>query len=68
MDQDKLRTLKLLEAIEDDSNEFNPMLKSFNEFEWNFEKHIFVEERAIFASGNPTNIIVRYPIITEASP
>lgn len=63
-DHDKI--LKLLEkVIINIGKDFKSALKSFNAFEWNFEKHVFVEERAIFASDNPTNIVEKYPIITE---
>jgi len=64
--KDHEKILKLLETIETNiEQDFELVLKSFNAFEWNFEKHVFVEERAIFASDNPTNIVKKYPIILE---
>ncbi|GAH09102.1 unnamed protein product, partial [marine sediment metagenome] len=32
------------------------LMKSFHTFEWNLEKHFFVEERAIFTAYNPKYI------------
>jgi hypothetical protein len=36
------------------------LLKSFHIFEWNLEKHFFVEERAIFTSYNPKQVFEGY--------
>jgi len=66
MVKDHAVILDLLGEIEKNiGGDFEILLKSFNSFEWCFEKHIFVEERAIFASVNPINLFEKYPIIPE---
>lgn len=37
----------------------------FDKFEWELEKHIFIEEKAIFTSYDPKNIIEGYAMIPE---
>jgi hypothetical protein len=48
---------RLMEYLKDVQNNFGRdfgfLSESFNTFQWNIEKHFFVEERAIFASYNP---------------
>jgi hypothetical protein len=41
------------------------MVKLFHKFEWKLEKHIFTEEKAIFASYNPDNVIEGYNMLPE---
>jgi hemerythrin superfamily protein len=41
------------------------MVKSFNKFEWELEKHIFVEEKAIFTSYNPEDVVDGYRMLPE---
>ena len=53
---------KLEEAIKED---FESMAKAFNKFEWELEKHIFTEEKAIFTSYNPENVIEGYKMLPE---
>jgi hemerythrin superfamily protein len=47
----------LLDYLKDVENnlglDFGFLSNSFNSFQWNLEKHFFVEERAIFATYNP---------------
>jgi len=38
-------------------------MKVFDTFEWELEKHIFVEEKAIFTSYNPKNIAEGYRMV-----
>jgi hypothetical protein len=40
-------------------------MKSFNTFEWNFEKHIFTEEKAIFTQYNPEDVVQGYEMVPE---
>jgi hemerythrin superfamily protein len=40
-------------------------MRVFDKFEWELEKHIFTEEKAIFTSYNPTNIIEGYAMVPE---
>lgn len=40
-------------------------IQLFDEFEWEMEKHIFTEEKAIFTSYSPTNIIEGYKMVPE---
>ena len=66
MIQDHKKIIKLLDLVESNiGNDFELIIKSFNNFEWNFEKHLFVEEKAIFASDTPIDLTIKYPIILE---
>jgi hemerythrin-like domain-containing protein len=53
---------KLEEATKED---FESMVKAFNKFEWELEKHIFTEEKAIFTSYNPEDVIEGYKMLPE---
>jgi hemerythrin-like domain-containing protein len=53
---------KLEEATKED---FELMVKAFNKFEWELEKHIFTEEKAIFTSYNPEDVIEGYKMLPE---
>jgi len=46
-------------------NDFSTVIELFNEFEWKLEKHIFIEEQAIFSLYFPINISEKYAIISE---
>jgi hemerythrin-like domain-containing protein len=37
----------------------------FDTFAWELEKHIFIEEKAIFSSYKPTNIVEGYKMVPE---
>jgi hypothetical protein len=46
--------MEFLKDVENNfGRDFGFLSNSFNNFQWNLEKHFFVEERAIFASYNP---------------
>jgi iron-sulfur cluster repair protein YtfE (RIC family) len=63
---DHARLLKLLGDVERSlSKEVPEALKVFNTFEWELEKHMFTEEKAIFTSYHPTNVIQTYQIVPE---
>ena len=54
MVKDHNRLMKYLIDVENNLNsDFEVLLKYFNTFEWNLEKHFFVEERAVFTDYNP---------------
>jgi hypothetical protein len=57
MATDHTRLLKYLQGLKNNLTH-NPKVlsKSFTIFQWNLEKHFFVEERAIFTTYNPENI------------
>jgi len=52
----------LEKAVEQD---YSMMLKSFTTFEWELEKHIFIEEKAIFTSYHPDNVVEGYKMLPE---
>ena len=51
-----------LEELKDDKEEFK---KAFNKFEWELEKHIFAEEKAIFTSYKPEDVNEGYKMLPE---
>ncbi len=40
-------------------------MKVFDTFEWELEKHMFVEEKAIFTSYNPKNVSAGYRMMPK---
>ena len=66
MVQDHAKLLKELSIVEKNIKE-DPMAAkpAFRKFEWNLQKHIFVEERAIFTSYNPDYIGTMYKNISD---
>jgi hypothetical protein len=63
-DHSKLDDLikKLEESTKQD---FESMKKAFIKFEWELEKHIFTEEKAIFTSYNPEDVAEGYKMLPE---
>ncbi len=56
----------LLNNLEEKNNEdFDSMYVAFNRFEWELEKHIFTEEKAIFTSYNPEDKTEGYKMLPE---
>jgi iron-sulfur cluster repair protein YtfE (RIC family) len=54
MVKDHNRLMEYLKEVENNLGRgFGFLSQSFNTFQWNLEKHFFVEERAIFTSYNP---------------
>jgi hemerythrin superfamily protein len=52
MINDHCKIEDLVDNLEKKSkDDFDSMKKVFNNFEWELEKHIFIEEKAIFTSG-----------------
>jgi hemerythrin-like domain-containing protein len=66
MVQDHAKLIKYLSAVEKNLKE-NPasLLSSFYSFEWHLQKHIFVEERAIFSFYNPSYVGTMYEKISD---
>ena len=55
MIKDHNRLMEYLKDVENNlGRDFGFLSNSFNTFQWNLEKHFFVEERAIFISYNPS--------------
>ena len=66
MVKDHNKIEKLLNNLEEKHNEdFNSMRIAFNKFEWELEKHIFTEEKAIFTSYSPENKTEGYKMLPE---
>jgi hemerythrin-like domain-containing protein len=66
MIQDHRKIEELLNKLEEKNNEeYDSMYKAFNKFEWELEKHIFTEEKAIFTSYTPENISEGYKMLPE---
>lgn len=54
MVKDHNRLMQYLKDVENNlSHDFGFLSNSFNTFQWNLEKHFFVEEKAIFTVYNP---------------
>lgn len=64
-DHSKIEELidKLDEVAKTDN--YSNLVESFNKFEWELEKHIFTEEKAIFTDYNPENISEGYEMLPE---
>lgn len=66
MIRDHQQILANLADVEQSINEdFNLMKNSFHRFQWNLEKHFFVEERAIFLSYFPNESSEDYHYFSE---
>jgi iron-sulfur cluster repair protein YtfE (RIC family) len=66
MVRDHGKIVKLLLDVEKSIGmELVSTMKVFDTFEWELEKHIFIEEKAIFTSYSPTNIAEGYKMVPE---
>jgi hemerythrin-like domain-containing protein len=66
MIKDHSKIEELLNQLEEKSNEdFESMKKTFIKFEWELEKHIFTEEKAIFTSYTPEDTSEGYKMLPE---
>ena len=66
MVRDHCKIEKLIDELEVDVDKDYPTIsESFNKFEWNLEKHIFIEEKAIFTSYKPDDIVEGYRMLPE---
>ncbi len=60
-----MRQLKDMESNME--GDFESLMDSFNAFQWNLEKHFFVEERAIFTWYNPEHVDEGYQFFMDIS-
>jgi len=66
MVNDHSKIVKLLDDLEENADEdYEIMRESFNKFEWELEKHIFTEEKAIFTSYAPEDVSYGYKMLPE---
>jgi len=66
MIDDHIKIEKLMDNLEKDiDKDYEIIKKSFTKFEWNLEKHIFVEEKVIFTNYNPENVTEGYQMLPE---
>ena len=66
MVKDHQKIEDLLNKLEEETkNDFDSMEKAFIKFEWELEKHIFTEEKAIFTSYRPDDVIEGYKMLPE---
>jgi hemerythrin superfamily protein len=66
MIRDHCKIEVLIKKLEESTKEdFESMSKAFTKFEWELEKHIFTEEKAIFTSYNPEDVIEGYKMLPE---
>ena len=64
MVRDHCKIEKLLTKLDEDSKgEYLEMVKTFHLFEWELEKHIFVEEKAIFTLYAPEDVSEGYKML-----
>jgi hemerythrin superfamily protein len=66
MIRDHCKIEELINDLEKNSKfNFDSIKKSFNKFEWELEKHIFTEEKAIFTAYNPEDVSEGYKMLPE---
>jgi len=66
MVKDHCKIEKLIDDLEKKSKmDFDAMQESFNKFEWELEKHIFTEEKAIFTNYSPEDVTEGYRMLPE---
>lgn len=66
MVKDHCKIEQLIDNLEANvEKDYPTMTESFNKFEWELEKHIFVEEKAIFTSYNPEDVIEGYKMLPD---
>ncbi len=66
MVKDHNRLFEYLKDVENNlGSDFGFLSNSFNTFQWNLEKHFFVEERAIFISYNPDEPDKQYDFFSD---
>lgn len=66
MVSDHAKILGLLKNLEKNlGGEILGTMQAFDTFEWSLEKHLFTEEKAIFTSYNPTDILKGYAMVPE---
>lgn len=64
MVKDHRKIEQLLENFEASiDKDYKTMVKAFNDFEWHLEKHIFVEEKAIYTQYSPEDVASGYKML-----
>ena len=68
MVKDHAHILKLLKEVTSHiADDVELVMRLFQNFKWNIEKHFFVEERAIFTAYNPEHVSEGYDIFLDLS-
>ena len=66
MVKDHCKLENLVSELEDKNKvSFQEMKKAFTKFEWELEKHIFTEEKAIFTDYSPEDVSQGYKMLPE---
>ena len=66
MVKDHCKLEELISDLEEkNKGDFEEMRKSFHKFEWELEKHIFTEEKAIFTDYSPDDVSQGYKMLPE---
>lgn len=66
MVKDHCKIQNLLDDFEEKTKQdHKALVKSFHKFEWELEKHLFVEEKAIFTIYNPEDVTEGYKMLPE---
>lgn len=66
MVKDHCKIEKLLSDLEEKlDDDYSEMRKAFHKFEWELEKHLFTEEKAIFTMYSPEEVSEGYKMLPE---
>ena len=66
MVRDHCKLENLISDLEEkNKGDFEEMKKAFTKFEWELEKHIFTEEKAIFTDYRPDDVSQGYKMLPE---
>ena len=66
MVEDHCKIENLINKLDETTKEdFDSMKKAFQKFEWELEKHIFTEEKAIFTNYTPSDVSEGYKMLPE---
>ncbi|MEF8880007.1 MAG: hemerythrin domain-containing protein [Candidatus Thermoplasmatota archaeon] len=66
MVQDHSKIVDLLDEVESRNREgFEELKEAFEIFEWNLEKHIFAEEKAVFTFYEPEDVTEGYKMLPK---
>ncbi len=66
MVKDHCKIEKLLDEFEENADkDHTSAFSSFNKLEWELEKHIFIEEKAIFTAYSPKDVVEGYTMLPE---
>ena len=66
MVKDHCKIEELLNKLEENvDKEYSLMRESFNKFEWELEKHLFTEEKAIFTQYSPEDVSEGFKMLPE---